>query len=275
VPDDGDVRTVGREEFFGELAAVTRQFASTDYLYLMLREGGAIGVQWEQPGEDYLREYQVVEPDGPVCPHCVLLDAVVVLAPVLPLDLVRTTRARPQYKTVPATGQLPHLAFARRAEPGAGWLGDCHAAAGDPHTNADCAEHGIPTPDGDALDEVDSPPRAVLEAYGDAAVRDVGHRLRIAREWRDAAGEVARGLREAAATWAFLRTSMGLGIPVPDLPGTMFVLPDEELSYETPFAELRTLCRARPARTRRRTRSWAASCPTWSRRIAGCRPTRP
>lgn len=245
IPATGDsaASSVGRQEFFDELATVTRERPATAYLYLMLRERGEIGVQWEQPGVDHLRVYRIDEPGGPACPHCAILDAVPVLAPVLPLDVVRTARTRPQYAAVLRTGLLPQLAFGRRAGGGrdTSWLGDCHGAPGNPHTDADCAEHRLPAPVHDLLDGVESVPPALQEVYpdGDAAGLDVARRLRVAREWRDAALAVADGLREAEATTAFLRTSVGLGVPAPAPPGTLFVLPPDGTYYDQPLADLR------------------------------------
>ncbi len=84
------VEQISRRRFVDEIVAVTRDRQATTHLYVMLREGGAIGVQWEQPGLDHLREFRVVDPDGPVCPHCLIIETVVRLAPVLPLDMLRT-----------------------------------------------------------------------------------------------------------------------------------------------------------------------------------------
>lgn len=54
---DETPRVLGQEPFCAELVAVTRERAASTYLYLMLEEGGTIGVQWEQPGIELPREH--------------------------------------------------------------------------------------------------------------------------------------------------------------------------------------------------------------------------
>jgi len=213
---DGEARTVTTAEFLDELVAVTRQRDASTYLYLNLEAGGRIWVQWEQPGIDHPRRYRIVDPTGPACPHCTILEGVAQLAPVLPLDALRLGRSRPQYEAVLSTGRLPSLAFGRRSwDPSISWAGDCHAADGDPHTLADCAAHRRLSHAADADDSVDCGdpltmadplPSAVQQRYPDpeAAVRDVAARLSVARDWRDAAEEVAGGRAETEATRAFL-----------------------------------------------------------------------
>ncbi|WFE27963.1 hypothetical protein O7623_01790 [Solwaraspora sp. WMMD791] len=218
---DGEARTVTTAEFLDELVAVTRQRDASTHLYLNLEVGGRIWVQWEQPGVDHPRRYQVVDDAGPACPHCTIIDAVARLAPVLPLDALRLARSKPQYEAVLATGRLPSLAFGRRSwDPTASWAGDCHAAAGDPHTPADCVVHCRPsdTADvGDPLTMADPLPLAVQQQYPDpeTAVRDVAARLAVARDWRDAAEEVAGGRAETEGTRAFL-ARCPLALPVSD-----------------------------------------------------------
>ena len=233
-----DLRVVTEHAFLDELVAVTRERGATEFLYLMAQDDGVIGVQWEQPGVDHLRRYRVRD----ACPHCVISAGVLALAPVLPLDLMRAGRARPQYETVLRTGRLPHLAFARpTGPPGASWLGDCHAVAGDPHTDADCTRHAVPAPSGDPLDvRLGSLPRAVRELYphDGAATADLRRRLRIARDWRADAQAVASGIREAAATWAFLRNSCVLGVPVPGVDGLVLTLTPGSAPDDRPLAEL-------------------------------------
>ncbi|WP_435207950.1 hypothetical protein [Micromonospora sp. bgisy143] len=218
-------RVVTERQFLDELASVTRERVATRFLYLMAQEDAVVGVQWEQPGVDHLRRYRVRD----ACPHCVVLAAVATLAPVLPLDVLRAGRARPQYETVLRTGRLPHLAFARpTGSAGASWLGDCHAVDGDPHSAADCPRHAVPPPTGDPLAlHLGALPRAVRELYphDGAAAADLAQRLRIAQDWRADAQAVASGIREAAATWAFLRNSCVLGVSVPGANGLVLTLP--------------------------------------------------
>lgn len=240
-------RVVTGREFLDELVSVTRERAATDFLYLMARGDAVIAVQWEQPGVDHLRHYRVRDS----CPHCVVLEAVRALAPVLPLDVLRAGRAQPQYETVLRTGRLPHLAFARPAgSAGQSWLGDCHAVVGDPHTAADCARHAVPAPTGDPLDvRTGALPRALRELYPHdaAATADIQQRLRIARDWRADAQAVASGVREAAATWAFLRTSCVLGVPVPGAGGLVLTLAPDGAGDDRPLTELHsTALRALP-----------------------------
>ncbi|MDG4759000.1 hypothetical protein [Micromonospora sp. WMMD710] len=235
---EADPRVVTEREFLDELTSVTRARTATEFLYLMAQGDGVIGVQWEQPGVDHPRRYRVRDS----CPHCVVLEAVLALAPVLPLDVMRAGRARPQYETVLRTGRLPHLAFARRAgSAGESWLGDCHAVDGDPHTDADCARHAVPAPTGDLLDlRPGALPRALRELYPHdaAATADLRQRLRIARDWRADAQAVASGVREAAATWAFLRTSCVLGVPVPGAGGLVLTVAPDRAADDRPLTEL-------------------------------------
>ncbi|WBB51991.1 hypothetical protein [Verrucosispora sp. WMMD573] len=231
---------ISRRRFLDEIVAVTQERQATTHLYLMLREGGAIGVQWEQPGLDQLREFRVIDPDGPVCPHCLIIEAVLKLAPVLPLDMLRTARARVQYERVLRAGMLPAPAFARQSvSREATWLGDCHGATGDPHTDADCAEHAAIGPsvvtDPLDVDPVAALPRGLLEVT-DAA--DVRERLRLARDWRDTAAEVARRSRWAATTWGFLRSSAVLGVPTAGLPGMVYALDPGAPADDRPFDEV-------------------------------------
>ncbi|MDY7087053.1 MAG: hypothetical protein SYR96_18295 [Actinomycetota bacterium] len=210
---DAQPRVLTRREFFDEVVAVTRKLDQSRFLYLMLEEGGGIGVQWEQPGFDHLRRYRVSEGPGPACPHCVIQEAVTHLAPALPLDLLREARSRGHYEEVLRTGMRPCPAFARQAsDRSVTWLADCHGLPGDPHSDADCAEHGRPAPHGDPLDPPQPFSSAVLEI---CPADEVRRRLHVARDWRDAAQHVADGLREADATWQFLRTSWTLGLHVP------------------------------------------------------------
>lgn len=242
--DTGEVRVLSTEAFFAELVAVTRQRTASMFLYLMLEEAAGIAVQWEQPGLDHLRRYRVVDTEGPACPHCTLIDAAAELAPVLPLDIVRAARAKAQYETVLRTGLLPYLAFARRPGGGApGWLGDCHGAPGSPHTDADCAEHRMPTPIADPLAEIGVLPRALRELYPSdgAAERDIATRRRIAREWRDAAEEVAGGRAETEATRAFLKTAGVLGVPLPGLDGQVLTLTRAEAADNRSLGDLVTV----------------------------------
>jgi hypothetical protein len=233
-----DPQVVTERQFLDELASVTRERVATEFLYLMAQDDAVIGVQWEQPGLDHLRRYRVRD----ACPHCVVLAAVVTLAPLLPLDVLRAGRTRPQYETVLRTGRLPHLAFARPAgPPGASWLGDCHAVDGDPHSDADCPRHAVPAPTGDPLAQpLGSLPRAVRELYphDGAATADLAQRLRIAQDWRADAQAVASGIREAAATWAFLRNSCVLGVPVPGANGLVLTLPPGRATDDRPLSEL-------------------------------------
>ncbi|MEH1164226.1 hypothetical protein V6V47_02425 [Micromonospora sp. CPCC 205539] len=238
------LRMVAEREFLDELTSVTRERGATEFLYLMAQDDGVIGVQWEQPGVDHLRRYRVQGSDGRSCPHCAILAGVLALAPLLPLDVLRTMRTRPQYETVLRTGRLPHLAFARPAgQPGASWLGDCHAVPGEPHTDADCATHAVPAPSGDLL--VLRPgalPRAAREMYPHdaAATADLQQRLRIARDWRADAQAVASGVREAEATWAFLRNSCVLGVPVPNANGLVLTVAPDAAPDDRPLTELHT-----------------------------------
>ncbi|MFI6274599.1 hypothetical protein [Streptomyces sp. NPDC050988] len=210
---DAEPRVLSQQEFFDEVVAVTRELDESRFLYLMLEEGGGIGVQWEQPRSDHLRRYRVSAGSGPACPHCVIEEAVIHLAPVLPLDLLRQTRARSHYEEVLRTGMRPCPAFARQAiDRSVTWLADCHGLPGDPHSDADCAEHSRPAPHGDPLDPPEPFSSAVLEI---CPADEVRRRLHVARDWRDAAQHVAEGLREADATWQFLRTSWKLGLHVP------------------------------------------------------------
>ncbi|MFD1080422.1 hypothetical protein [Micromonospora andamanensis] len=230
---------ITRRRFLDETVAVTRERDATTHLYLMLREGGGIGVQWEQPGADHLREYRVVDADGPACPHCVIIEAVVELAPVLPLDMLRTARSRVQYETVLRTGMLPAPAFARQsASRAVTWLGDCHGATGNPHTDADCTEHAAigPSVVSDPLDvdPVAVLPRALREMTGPIDVRE---RLRLARDWRDTAAEVARRSRYAETAWGFLRGCAVLGVPAAGVPGVVYALAPDAPADERPFAE--------------------------------------
>jgi hypothetical protein len=209
---DAEPRVLSRREFFDEVVAVTRELDESRFLYLMLEEGGGIGVQWERPGSDHLRRYRVSEGSSPACPHCVIEQAVTHLAPVLPLDLLRVARTRAHYEEVLRTGMRPCPAFARQAiDQSVTWLADCHGLPGDPHSAADCAEHGGPAPHGDPLDPPEPFSSAVLEI---CPADEVRRRLHVARDWRDAAQHVADGLREADATWQFLRTSWRLGLHV-------------------------------------------------------------
>ncbi|MGV9212349.1 hypothetical protein ACTFTM_10865 [Micromonospora sp. RB23] len=233
-----ELRVVTERQFLDEVATVTRERVATQFLYLMAQEDAVVGVQWEQPGVDHLRRYRVRD----TCPHCAVLAAVVTLAPVLPLDVLRAGRTRPQYETVLRTGRLPHLAFARPAGPaGASWLGDCHAVDGDPHSDADCPRHAVPPPSGDPLAvRLGSLPRAVRELYphDGAATADLAQRLRIAQDWRADAQAVASGIREAAATWAFLRHSCVLGVPVPGANGLVLTVAPGRASDDRPLGEL-------------------------------------
>ncbi|MEU5911840.1 hypothetical protein [Micromonospora sp. NPDC047527] len=248
---EADPRVVTEREFVDELVSISRARTATEFLYLMAQGAGVVGVQWEQPGIDHLRRYRVRD----ACPHCVILAGAQALAPVLPLDLMRAGRTRPQYETVLRTGRLPHLAFARPAgPPGASWLGDCHAVVGDPHTDADCPRHVVPAPNGDPLAlRLGSLPRAVRELYphDGAATADLSHRLRIAQDWRADAQAVASGIREAAATWAFLRNSCVLGVPVPGADGLVLTLGSGLAPDDRPLAELHAAAvRALPAGAR-------------------------
>jgi len=202
-----------RRGFVDELRTVTRARTATQYLYLMLEGDGLIGVQWEQPGLDHYRQYRVTD----ACPHCVIVDAVTELAPVLPLDLVRMDRTRRQYEQVLRSGLLPYAAFARQpGDPARSWHSDTHGAQGNPHTDADCAAHRAAAPVTDLLDQPLTPPQPVLELYpdDDTAARDIETRTRIVRQWRDGAQEVAGERTETQPTWEFLRTGGMLGLPV-------------------------------------------------------------
>ncbi|MEV2238305.1 hypothetical protein [Micromonospora sp. NPDC049891] len=230
---------ISRRRFLDEMVAVTRERDATTHLYVMLREGGGIGVQWEQPGVDHLREFRVLDPDGPACPHCVIIEAVVELAPVLPLDMLRTARSRVQYETVLHTGMLPAPAFARQSvSREVTWLGDCHGAPGNPHTDADCAEHAAIGPSlvTDPLDvDPGAPlPLALREMTG---ATDVRERLRLACDWRDTAAEVARRSRYAETTWGFLRSSAVLGVPAAGVPGVVYALAPDAPADDRPFAD--------------------------------------
>lgn len=210
---DVEPRVLSRQEFFDEVVAVTRELDESRFLYLKLEAGGGIGAQWEQPRSDHLRRYRVSEGSRPACPHCVIKEAVIHLAAVLPLDLLRQMRTQGHYEEVLRTGMRPCPAFARQAmDRSVTWLADCHALPGDPHSDADCAEHSRPAPHGDPLDPPEPFSSAVLEI---CPADEVRRRLQVARDWRDAAQHVADGLREADATWQFLRTSWMLGLPVP------------------------------------------------------------
>jgi len=235
------VEVVSKQQFVDEVVAVTRERDATTYLYVMLREGGGIGVQWEEPGVDHLREYRVVESAGAGCPHCAIIEVVVELSPVLPLDMSRTARSRVHYETVLRTGMMPAQAFARQSgSRGISWLADCHGTPGNPHTGADCAEHAAPAPAvvTDPLDIAPTGatlPRALREMAGTA---DVGPWLGLARDWRDTAGEVARRSRTAQTTWGFLQSSCVLGVPAPGVPGVVYALDPGVAATDLPFAEL-------------------------------------
>lgn len=169
---DAEPRVLSRQEFFDEVVAVTRELDESRFLYLMLEEGGGIGVQWEQPRSDHLRRYRVSAGSGPACPHCVIEEVVIHLAAVLPLDLLRQTRARSHYEEVLRTGMLPCPAFARQAiDRSVTWLADCHGLPGDPHSDADCAEHGRPAPHGDPLDPPEPARRCLVAAAADPCSR--------------------------------------------------------------------------------------------------------
>ena len=236
-----------RRGFVDELRTVTRARTATQYLYLMLEDDGLIGVQWEQPGLDHYQQYRVSETDGPACPHCVIVDAVTELAPVLPLDLVRMDRTRRQYEQVLRSGLLPYAAFARQpGDPVRSWHSDTHGAQGNPHTDADCAAHRATAPAIDLLDQPITPPPAVLELYpdDDTAARDIETRTRIVRQWRDSAQEVAGQRTETQPTWEFLRTGGMLGLPVAGVPDAVIALrpgapapdrPIEDLLAEAPL----------------------------------------
>jgi hypothetical protein len=235
------VEAVSKRQFIDELVAITRERDATTHLYVMLREGGGIGVQWEEPGVDHLREYRVVESDGAPCPHCAIIEAVVGVSAVLPLDLMRMARSRVQYETVLRTGMLPAAAFARQSRSRAiTWLADCHGTPGNPHTGADCAEHAAPAASAvtDPLD-IDlagaTLPRALREI---SSIADAGQRLRLARDWRDTAAEVARRSRWAETTWGFLQSSCVLGVPAPGVPGVLYALDPSAAAADLPFAEL-------------------------------------
>ncbi|MDG4771568.1 hypothetical protein [Solwaraspora sp. WMMD792] len=237
---DGEARTVTTAEFLDELVAVTWQRDASTYLYLNLEAGGRIWVQWEQPGIDHPRRYRIVDPTGPACPHCTILEGVAQLAPVLPLDALRLGRSRPQYEAVLSTGRLPSLAFGRRSwDPSTSWAGDCHAADGDPHTPADCAAHRStdPVDCGDPLTMADPLPLAVQQRYPEpeAAVRDVAARLAVARDWRDAAEEVTGGRAETEATRAFL-DRCPLALPLSD--AMVLALRPGELSSTSTLLDL-------------------------------------
>ena len=92
---DDEVRAITSGEFFDELVTVTRQRDASTHVYLNLEAGGRIWVQWEQPGVDHPRRYRIVDPTGPACPHCTIIDGVARLAPVLPLDAQRVPRSKP------------------------------------------------------------------------------------------------------------------------------------------------------------------------------------
>ncbi len=235
------VQSLGKRDFVDELIAVTRERDATAYLYVMLRENGDIGVQWEQPGVDHLREYRIVEPGGSGCPHCAIIDAALQLSAVLPLDLLRMARLQTQYERVLRAGMLPSPAFARQSmSRDVTWLADCHGAPGNPHTAADCAEHAAlgPAVVNDRLD-IDlaeaALPRAVREM---ADLTDVERRLRLARDWRETAGEVARHSRFAETAWGFLQSSAVLGVPVPGMPGLIYALETDAGADDRPLTEL-------------------------------------
>jgi hypothetical protein len=240
--DEG--RTLPLAEFIAELVTVTRGRPATTHLYLSLEPAGQIWVQWEQPGTDHSRRFRVTGPTGVACPHCVIIEGVERLAPVLPIDVRRTVRARHQYETVLRTRRLPSMALGRQSgHPAVTWLVDCHAAVGDPHTDADCDAHRDPdrsagaAADGapaDPLTTVDPLPRLLVQRYASAAAaaHDISVRMSAARDWRDTAEEVARGHPEAEAPWAFLRERCVLGVPVAFVPGAVYGLrpghpPDE------------------------------------------------
>jgi hypothetical protein len=233
---DVEPRALGRQEFLNELVAVTRERDESRFLYLMLEEDGGIGVQWEQPGSDHLRRYRVSAGSGPDCPHCVVQEAVTHLAPVLPLDLLREARSRAHYEQVLRTGVRPCPAFARQViDRSVTWLADCQGLPGDPHSGADCADHARPAPHGDPLDPPEPFPPAVLEI---CPADEVRRRLHVARDWRDAAQQVADGLREADATWQFLRTSWMLGLPVPGQEAFVLPVGGEAHTGDRPVGEL-------------------------------------
>jgi len=239
---DDSVRIQSRRGFVDELLAVTRERPAAQFLYLMLEEGGLVGVQWEQPGHDHYRRYRILEPDGPACPHCVIVNAVTELAPVLPLDVVRMDRIRRLYESVLRSGLLPNPAFARPpGDPVHSWLGDCHGAPGNPHTDADCDAHRATTaPVTDPLEAPITLPPALLALYPDAAAaaHDIETRLRIVRSWRDGAHDVAGERTETQPTWAFLRTGGMLGLPVAGAPDAVIALRPGAAAPDRSIADL-------------------------------------
>jgi len=148
------LRSVGKGEFVDELIRRTRARKDCAYLYLMLLEGGTIGVQWEGPRGDQFRRYRIAGTGGDGCPHCAILAGIEALDPLLPLAALRAARARDQYLFLLRMGKLPCPAFAREPAPAgpfgrvprhmSGWVADCHAGEGNPHTAADCARHRDP-----------------------------------------------------------------------------------------------------------------------------------
>ena len=146
-------RSVTRQEFLTQVAAGTGARRDYTHMYLMLEPGGVIGVQWERPGKDRLERYRIIDPQLGSCPHCAILTAVGVLAEVLPLDSRRHTSTCSSYEMYLRMGKLPCPAFGVRNDrvhplaelgpsfPTAGWVADCHAADGDPHTAWDCEDH--------------------------------------------------------------------------------------------------------------------------------------
>ena len=148
-----DLRTVTQQQFVSEVTTGIRSQRNLTHLYLMLEEGGSIGVQWETPSGDQLRRFHVVERDRPGCPHCAVLAGIEALRYELPLDGLRAARARDQYLLLLRMGRLPCPAFATEPDrasalgriipvrPSSGWLADTHSAEGNPHSDADCARH--------------------------------------------------------------------------------------------------------------------------------------
>ncbi|WBB69205.1 hypothetical protein [Micromonospora sp. WMMD812] len=236
------VRERTRREFLDELVAVTNERTASEFLYLMLEEHGRIGVQWEQPGVDHLREYRIVEADGPGCPHCAIIEAIAKLVPLLPLDLVRMDRAQRQYLTALRAGLRPTAAFARQsADRRLTWLSDCHGTPANPHTDADCVAHRAVAPAADPLAESPALPAALLALLGgdaEAAAADVRDRLDIIRNWRDAAREVAGDRTETQPTWTFLRTGSMLGVPIGGVPAAVVALRPGAPAVDRPIADL-------------------------------------
>lgn len=234
------VRTVSTAEFETELAAVTRARPRTTHLYLSLEPGGRIWTQWEEPGLDHPRRYQVVARTGPVCPHCVIVTAVRSLTSVLPVDALRTARAGDLYEAVLRSRRLPSLALARPGwGAGPSWLVDCHSAPGNPHTPADCdihRDHGL-APDG-LIAGIGPLPRPLVGHYPNpaAAADDVLTRMTVAQDWRKAAEDIGGSHPPAAGALRFLRERCILGIPFPSIPGSVYGLrpgaPDDERSVQ-------------------------------------------